>query len=75
MGVFIPVGVAHGFAALTPATLTYLVDNYYDSSDEHGVAWNDPALDFDWGISEPVLSDRDLRNSLLRDIPAHQLPD
>lgn len=75
MGVFIPVGIAHGYAALTNTTLTYLVDNYYDSSDEHGVAWNDPALSVDWGISNPVLSPRDRQNSLLKDIPLHQLPD
>jgi dTDP-4-dehydrorhamnose 3,5-epimerase len=74
IGVYIPVGIAHGFVALTDATLTYLVDNYYDGSDELGVAWNDPALGVNWGVSEPVLSPRDLQNSLLKDIPPHQLP-
>ena len=44
VGVFIPVGVAHGFLTLTDATVTYLVDQYYNGSDEFGVAWNDPAL-------------------------------
>ena len=29
-GVFIPPGVAHGFAALTDMTITYLVDGYYN---------------------------------------------
>ena len=42
-GVYIPPGVAHGFASLTDILLTYLVDNYYDDSDEHGLAWDDPA--------------------------------
>jgi dTDP-4-dehydrorhamnose 3,5-epimerase len=74
MGIFIPVGVAHGFVSLTDATLTYLVDNYYDGSDEHGVAWNDPALGVDWGVDAPVLSPRDLRNPPLSDIPFDQLP-
>jgi dTDP-4-dehydrorhamnose 3,5-epimerase len=74
MGVFIPVGVAHGFVALTDATMTYLVDNYYDGSDEYGVAWNDPTLGLDWGVSTPILSPRDLQNPLLRDIPPDQLP-
>jgi dTDP-4-dehydrorhamnose 3,5-epimerase len=73
-GVFIPVGVAHGFIAITDATLNYLVDNYYDGSDELGVAWNDPGLGVDWGLSEPLLSPRDRQNSLLKDIPSHQLP-
>ncbi|MGH9062065.1 MAG: dTDP-4-dehydrorhamnose 3,5-epimerase family protein, partial [Acidimicrobiales bacterium] len=38
-GVFIPPGVAHGFATVTDLTLTYLVDNYYNPDDELGVAW------------------------------------
>lgn len=74
MGVFIPIGVAHGFLALTDATLTYLVDNYYDNSDENGVAWNDPQLQVPWGVDEPVLSGRDQQNLFLRDIPADNLP-
>jgi dTDP-4-dehydrorhamnose 3,5-epimerase len=75
VGVFIPLGVAHGFVALTAATLTYLVDNYYDGDDEYGVAWNDPVLGIDWGVNEPVLSARDRQNRLLKDIPPHHLPD
>jgi dTDP-4-dehydrorhamnose 3,5-epimerase len=75
MGIFIPVGVAHGFVALTAATLTYLVDNYYDGDDEYGVAWNDPVLGIDWGVSEAVLSSRDRQNPLWKDIPRHDLPD
>lgn len=75
MGLFVPIGIAHGFVALTNATLTYLVDNYYDGSDELGVAWNDPALGVTWGIRDPILSPRDLQNPRLKDIPRHQLPD
>jgi dTDP-4-dehydrorhamnose 3,5-epimerase len=58
-GVYIPPGVAHGFAALTDLTLTYLVDGYYDPADELGVAWDDPDIAGDWGVSGAVLSDRD----------------
>ncbi|MGC1511456.1 MAG: dTDP-4-dehydrorhamnose 3,5-epimerase family protein [Acidimicrobiales bacterium] len=61
-GVFIPPGVAHGFAALTDMTITYLVDGYYNAADELGVAWNDPAVKADWGIAEPILSPRDRAN-------------
>jgi dTDP-4-dehydrorhamnose 3,5-epimerase len=66
--------VAHGFLTLTDATLTYLVDNYYDGADEHGVAWNDPTLQLDWGVSEPILSGRDEQNPFLKDIPVEKLP-
>jgi dTDP-4-dehydrorhamnose 3,5-epimerase len=61
-GVFIPPGVAHGFAALTDMTITYLVDGYYNPADELGVAWDDPAIGADWGVTEPVLSERDRAN-------------
>jgi dTDP-4-dehydrorhamnose 3,5-epimerase len=73
-GLFIPIGVAHGFLALTDATLTYVVDNYYDGRDEFGVAWNDPDLGLDWGTSTPIISPRDQANPRLRDIPAATLP-
>jgi len=75
MGVFVPVGVAHGFHALTDATLTYLVDGYYDNSDELGVAWNDPALKVGWGVENAVLSPRDQANPLLKDIPERLMPE
>ena len=73
-GLFIPVGVAHGFLGITDCSLAYLVDNYYDDTDEHGVAWNDPDIGLDWGIAEPVLSDRDRANRPLRGISPDELP-
>ena len=74
VGLYIPIGVAHGFAALTNVILTYIVDNYYDNSDEHGVAWNDPAFNIDWGVANPLISPRDATNLCLDAIPASQLP-
>ena len=62
LGVFIPPGVAHGFAALTDMTITYLVDGYYNPADELGVAWDDPAVEADWGLTDPILSERDQQN-------------
>ncbi|MCL4869235.1 MAG: dTDP-4-dehydrorhamnose 3,5-epimerase family protein [Anaerolineae bacterium] len=68
IGLFIPVGVAHGFAALTNATMTYIVDNYYDSRDEFGVLWNDPELNLDWGVKNPIVSPRDMANPRMREV-------
>ena len=68
-GVFIPPGVAHGFAALSDLTLTYLVDQYYNPVDELGVAWDDPAIGADWGVTDPVVSDRDQRNPSRSKLP------
>jgi dTDP-4-dehydrorhamnose 3,5-epimerase len=75
-GLFIPIGVAHGFYALTDCTLTYIVNNYYgDGSDERGVAWDDPDLNVPWGVTTPPrLSPRDVQNRRWRDIPAEERP-
>ena len=73
-GVFIPPGVAHGFAALTDMTITYLVDGYYNPADELGVAFNDPAIAADWGLTDPLLSNRDRANPRRGDIAAQWRP-
>ena len=75
IGLFIPIGVAHGFVALTDATLTYIVDNYYNGGiDENGVAWDDPDIGLAWGIQNPVVSKRDAKNLRLADIDTKNLP-
>jgi dTDP-4-dehydrorhamnose 3,5-epimerase len=61
-GLFIPPGVAHGFASVTDVLLSYLVDGYYNPADELGVAWNDPEIKGDWAVQDPVLSARDRAN-------------
>ncbi len=73
-GVFIPPGVAHGFASLTDMTITYLVDGYYNPADELGVAWDDPEIGADWGVAEPVLSERDRKNPPRRELDARVRP-
>jgi len=73
-GVFIPPGVAHGFAAVTDMVITYLVDGYYNPADELGVMWNDPAVGADWGVAEPILSERDQANPTRAAIPAGRRP-
>ncbi len=61
----IPVGVAHGFLALEPLTLLYLVTGEYDGTDELGFAWDDPLAAVPWPAvrvtadGRPILSDRD----------------
>ncbi len=62
VGIYIPPGVAHGFASLSDMTITYLVDSYYNPADELGLLWNDPAVGADWGVESPVMSDRDQLN-------------
>jgi dTDP-4-dehydrorhamnose 3,5-epimerase len=74
LGVFIPPGVAHGFAAITDMVITYLVDGYYNPADELGVMWSDPAVAAEWGVTDPILSTRDQNNPLRADLPAGRRP-
>ena len=66
--VYIPRGVAHGFLALTDMTITYLVDNYYNGSDELGVLYSDPDMAIVWPLDELTVSERDKTNPLRKDI-------
>lgn len=75
VGLFIPIGVAHGFVARTEVTLTYIVDNYFNNGkDEHGVAWNDPTFRLDWQVEDPLISARDLNNPKFSEIPPSKRP-
>ena len=74
----IPPHVAHGFLALEPLELLYLVTNEYDASDELGFAWDDPAADVRWPAvptsdGRPILSDRDSSNPSLSALVATML--
>ena len=79
--VVIPTGIAHGFLALDPLQLIYLVTNEYDGSDELGFAWDDPAVAVDWpplaGTPDgrPILSERDSANPALADLLARMRAD
>ena len=67
----LPAGVAHGFLALEPLELIYLVTAEYDGTDELGFAWNDPDAAVAWpdlGAGRPILSERDQTNPSLREL-------
>ena len=67
---FVPRGFAHGFAVLSEtAVFAYKCDNVYCPAAERGIAFNDPALNIDWQIdlSQALLSDKDMKNPLLKD--------
>jgi dTDP-4-dehydrorhamnose 3,5-epimerase len=57
----VPVGFAHGFAALSDVCeVQYKQTHFYDPSCEGGVAWNDPDLDIAWPFTDPILSNRSI---------------
>lgn len=67
---FIPEGFAHGFVVLSKtAELLYKASNEYSKEHDRGVLWSDPDISVDWGIDfEPILSDKDKHQPLLKDI-------
>ena len=64
----IPRGFGHGFVTLTDhVEFLYRADNPYAPEADAGILWNDPELGIDWGVENPILSEKDKHNPLLRD--------
>jgi dTDP-4-dehydrorhamnose 3,5-epimerase len=58
----IPKGFAHGFLVLSKeAVVNYKVDNYYDSTLDSGIRYDDERLDIKWNLpsEDIILSDKD----------------
>ena len=73
--IFIPRGFAHGFLALTDhIQFLYKCSEFYDPADEYGIAWNDPTLDIQWGVIEPLVSRKDSSLPTLAAAPRDLLP-
>ncbi|MGI6153538.1 MAG: dTDP-4-dehydrorhamnose 3,5-epimerase [Christensenellaceae bacterium] len=65
---FIPAGFAHGFVTITDhVEIQYKVDNIYSKEHDRSVRYDDPAFGIDWGVDEPILSEKDLNAPLLAD--------
>ncbi|MEO7067009.1 MAG: dTDP-4-dehydrorhamnose 3,5-epimerase [Rhodanobacter sp.] len=72
---WIPEGFAHGFCVVSEfATFIYQCTALYDPRAESGIRWNDAALGIDWPISTPLLSDKDAKTPLLKDVAPERLP-
>lgn len=66
---YVPGGFAHGFLVLSEeADVAYKVDNDYAPDYEGGLIWNDPQVDIDWPIENPVLSKKDKKWPTLEDL-------
>jgi dTDP-4-dehydrorhamnose 3,5-epimerase len=72
---WIPESFAHGFCVLSEfATFTYQCTALYDRAADAGIRWNDATLGIDWPLSAPLLSDKDDKAPLLKDVAPERLP-
>jgi dTDP-4-dehydrorhamnose 3,5-epimerase len=63
---FVPKGFAHGFVTKEEGTeVQYKVDNFYSKEHDRAIRYNDPSIAVDWGESQPILSEKDLKAPLL----------
>jgi dTDP-4-dehydrorhamnose 3,5-epimerase len=62
----VPKGFAHGFCTLVENTeVQYKVDELYSPEHDRGITWNDPILNINWPVNDPVLSDKDTQHPTL----------
>lgn len=65
----IPKGFAHGFLTLEDKTeVVYKVDEYYSPELERSIRYNDPILNINWEIDNPIISDKDNKAPLLSEM-------
>lgn len=63
----IPRGFAHGFLVVSDyAEFAYKCDDFYNPTDEGGIAWNDGDIGIKWPeVGEVILSEKDKKNPTL----------
>lgn len=65
---WVPPGFAHGFVTLENNTVFfYKCTNFYNKQSEGSILWNDPDLNIDWEIKNPILSEKDKVSPLFKD--------
>ncbi|MEG0258011.1 MAG: dTDP-4-dehydrorhamnose 3,5-epimerase, partial [Christensenella sp.] len=59
---FMPKGMAHGFVTLSDdVEVQYKVDAVYAPQCDRSIRFDDPEIGVDWGIANPILSEKDLK--------------
>ena len=68
----IPKGFAHGFLTLEDnVEVQYKVDEYYSPDCDRSIRFDDPDIGINWGIDNPILSDKDFYAPFLKDSDAN----
>ena len=64
---WIPEGFAHGFVTLEDDTIfAYKCTNVYNKESEGSLLWNDPDINIEWNIENPILSEKDKVSPLFK---------
>ncbi|MEM3844372.1 MAG: dTDP-4-dehydrorhamnose 3,5-epimerase [Candidatus Parvarchaeota archaeon] len=66
--IFIPKGFAHGFLALEESDVVYLTTTEYSSEHDSGIRWDDPDININWPIKNPIVSKKDRSLKYLSDL-------
>jgi len=65
---FIPKGFGHAFVTITDdVEVQYKVDEYYSKEHDRSIRYDDSYIGVEWGIENPILSEKDLKAPLLKD--------
>ncbi len=65
---YIPKGCLHGFLTLTEnVEVSYKVDEFYSPENDRSICFCDATIGVEWGIENPVLSEKDKNAPLLKD--------
>lgn len=66
---YVPKGFAHGYVVLSKtATVVYKTSCEYSAAHDFGIQYNDPDINIDWGISEPIVSKKDEQQPRLKEL-------
>ena len=59
--VYVPPGFLHGFVTLEDAIFAYKCTDYYNKATEGGAKYDSKSLNIDWGIAQPIVSEKDMQ--------------
>ncbi|MBB6326375.1 dTDP-4-dehydrorhamnose 3,5-epimerase [Algoriphagus iocasae] len=68
---YVPAGFGHGFSVLEDAVFVYKCSNYYNKESEGGILWNDPHLQIDWMVNDPIISEKDTQWQTIEEFKAN----
>jgi dTDP-4-dehydrorhamnose 3,5-epimerase len=67
--IYVPPGFAHGFCVMSEfADVVYKCTTLYKSQDDAAIRWDDPQINIDWPLRDPVISEKDSNAPYLSEV-------